>query len=74
MRTFVCPSRGAVEVLKFREPAEAAPGEGQVATRIAAAGVNHADATTVTGNCRTKLPLPPVRGLKVTTKVVALGH
>ena len=74
MRAFVRPSRGAVEVLEIREPAESAPGEGQVATRAATAVVNHVDAIMVAGNCRTKPPLPSVTGPKVATEVGVLAH
>lgn len=74
MCAFVRPSRGAVEALEIREPAESAPGEGQVAIRVATAVVNHVDAIMVAGNCRTKPPLPSVPGPEVATEVIALAH
>ena len=73
MRAVVCPSWGAVETLEVRELAESTPGEGQVAIRVAAAGVNYADSIMVAGNYQTKPPLPFVPGLEVAGVVAALG-
>lgn len=73
MRAAVCSAWGEVESLEVRDIPEPAPGEGEVAIRVAAAGVNFADAIMVAGNYQTRPAHPFAPGLEVAGEVTALG-
>ena len=73
MRAAVCSAWGEVESLEVRDLPEPQPGEGEVAIRVAAAGVNFADAIMVAGNYQTRPAHPFAPGLEVAGEVAALG-
>ena len=64
MRAAVCSAWGEVESLEVREMPVPEPGEGEVAIRVAAAGVNYADAIMIAGNYQTRPAHPFVPGLE----------
>ncbi len=73
MRAAVCSAWGEVESLEIRDLPEPEPGEGEVAIRVAAAGVNFADAIMIAGNYQTRPAHPFAPGLEVAGEVAALG-
>ncbi len=73
MRAAVCSAWGEVESLEIRDLPEPRPGEGEVAIRVAAAGVNFADAIMIAGNYQTRPAHPFAPGLEVAGEVAALG-
>ena len=73
MRAAVCSAWGEVESLEVRDMPEPEPGEGEVAIRVAAAGVNFADAIMIAGNYQTRPAHPFAPGLEAAGEVVALG-
>ena len=73
MRAAVCSAWGEVESLEVRDMPEPAPGEGEVAIRVAAAGVNFADAIMIAGNYQTRPAHPFVPGLEAAGEVTAVG-
>ena len=73
MRAAVCSAWGEVESLEVREMPVPEPGEGEVAIRVAAAGVNYADAIMIAGKYQTRPAYPFVPGLEAAGEVTALG-
>ena len=73
MRAAVCSAWGEVESLEVRDMPEPEPGDGEVAIRVAAAGVNFADAIMVAGNYQTRPAHPFAPGLEVAGEVTAVG-
>ena len=73
MRAAICSAWGEVESLEIRDLPEPRPGEGEVAIRVAAAGVNFADAIMVAGNYQTRPAHPFAPGLEVAGTIAALG-
>ncbi len=73
MRAAVCSAWGEVESLEIRDLPEPRPGKGEVAIRVAAAGVNFADAIMIAGNYQTRPAHPFAPGLEVAGEVAALG-
>ncbi len=73
MRAAVCSAWGEVESLEVRDMPAPEPGEGEVAIRVAAAGVNFADAIMIAGNYQTRPEHPFAPGLEVAGEVTAVG-
>ncbi len=74
MRAAVCSAWGEVESLEIRDDLPVPePGEGEVAIRVRAAGVNYADSIMIAGNYQTRPPHPFAPGLEVAGEVAALG-
>lgn len=73
MKAVVVPEFGGPEVLTVREMPEPQPGPGQVAIRVAYAGVNYAETMLRRGGHHREL-LPAIPGLEVSGHIVALGE
>jgi NADPH2:quinone reductase len=72
MRAIAIPSFGPAEVLTVMELDPPAPGPGQVAVRVARAGINYAEVLFRQG--LVDVPLPFVPGIEVAGHVAALGQ
>jgi NADPH:quinone reductase-like Zn-dependent oxidoreductase len=73
MRQVWIPRTGGPEVLEVREAPDPTPGAGQVRIRVAASGVNFADAMTRIGLYPDAPKLPTVVGYEVSGVVDAVG-
>jgi NADPH:quinone reductase len=73
MRAVVIPEFGGPEVLKVREMPDPQPGPGQVAIRVAYAGVNYAETMERRGGHGAG-DLPIIPGLEVSGHITALGE
>jgi NADPH2:quinone reductase len=73
MRVVVIPEFGGPEVLKLREMPDPQPGAGQVAIRVAYAGVNYAETMERRGGHNAE-ELPIIPGLEVSGHIAALGE
>jgi NADPH2:quinone reductase len=73
MRAVVIPEFGGPEVLKVREMPVPQPGPGQVAIRVAYAGVNYAETMERRGGHNVG-ELPVIPGLEVSGHIAALGE
>lgn len=73
MRVVLCESLDGPAGLRLGEMAPPRPGPGEVALRVAAAGVNFADLLMTAGRYQEKPPLPFVPGLEAAGVVAALG-
>ncbi|GHO94062.1 NADPH:quinone reductase [Reticulibacter mediterranei] len=73
MRAVVIPEFGGPEVLKVREMPDPQPGPGQVAIRVAYAGVNYAETMERRGG-HDAGDLPIIPGLEVSGHIAALGE
>ncbi len=73
MRAILCNDYAPPEQLVFTEVPDPAPGPGQVAIDVKAAGVGFVDALYVQGLYQVKPPLPFIPGSEVAGLVTALG-
>jgi NADPH:quinone reductase-like Zn-dependent oxidoreductase len=73
LRQIWIPRIGGPEVLEVREAPDPEPGEGQVRIRVAASGVNFADAMARMGLYPDRPPLPVVMGYEVAGTVDRVG-
>ncbi len=73
MRAVLCHQWGGPESLAVGETPAPVPGPGEVAVRVAAAGVNFADTLMVAGKYQEKPPFPFSPGLEVAGSVEACG-
>jgi len=73
VRAAVCHELGPPSVLQVEERPDAAPGPGEVALAVEAAGVNFVDGLFVAGRYQIKPPLPFVPGSEVAGRVAAVG-
>lgn len=73
MKAVVILEFGGPEVLAIREMPEPQPGRGQVAIRVAYAGVNYAETMLRRGGHH-KVDLPVIPGLEVSGHIAALGE
>ena len=73
MRAVLCHDWGGPECLAIGEVAPPVPGPGEVAVRVAAAGVNFADILMIAGKYQEKPPFPFSPGLEVAGSVEACG-
>lgn len=66
MKAMICPEYGGAEVLEFREVADppSPVGSGEVAIRIAAAGVNYPDLLSIGGTYPIPSPPPFIPGIE----------
>ncbi len=74
MRAIVCNRIGSLEELALEEREPAAPGPGQVAIEVEAAGVNYVDGLICQGGYQIKPPVPFVPGSEVAGEVAASGE
>lgn len=74
MRAMLCRAWGEPESLEMAEVDAPAPGPGQVAIAVEAAGVNFADTLMVRGRYQEKPPFPFSPGLEVAGEIAALGE
>lgn len=73
MRQIVITRSGGIDVLKIQEPPDPAPGQGEVAIRVQAAGINFADILARQGLYPDAPKLPAVVGYEVAGVVEAVG-
>ncbi|HQP66981.1 MAG TPA: NADPH:quinone oxidoreductase family protein [Quisquiliibacterium sp.] len=73
MRAVLCEHYCDPKDLVIRDIPAPAPGEGQVAIDVEAAGLGYADALNVRGGYQLKRPLPFVPGSEVAGRVAAVG-
>jgi len=73
MRAILCAAHGGPEVLTLGEIALPAPGPGEVAIAVRAAGVNFADSLMVAGSYQEKPAFPFSPGLEAAGVVTAVG-
>jgi NADPH:quinone reductase len=73
MRKIVCREFGPPSALALEDAAVAAPGPGDVALDIRAAGVNYVDALLATGRYQIKPPLPFTPGSDIAGTVAVVG-
>jgi NADPH2:quinone reductase len=73
MKAIVCKAFGPIEGLALEDVADPAPGPGQLAIAVHAAGVNFPDGLTVRGEYQVKPALPFIPGNEVAGIVSALG-
>jgi NADPH2:quinone reductase len=73
MRAVLCRDWGDPEGLQLAECDAPSPGPGEVAVRVAAAGVNFADILMVAGTYQEKPPFPFIPGLEAAGKITAIG-
>jgi len=74
MRAVLCDSLDGPTGLRLGEVPAPEPGPGEVALRVAAAGVNFADLLMTSGRYQERPPLPFTPGLEAAGVVTALGH
>jgi len=74
MRAVLCDSLDGPTGLRLGEVPAPEPGLGEVALRVAAAGVNFADLLMISGRYQERPPLPFTPGLEAAGVVTALGH
>jgi NADPH2:quinone reductase len=73
MKAIVCKAFGPIDGLVLEEVADPAPGPGQLAIEVHAAGVNFPDGLTVRGEYQVKPAFPFIPGNEVAGIVSALG-
>ncbi|MCU1370893.1 MAG: NADPH:quinone reductase [Ilumatobacteraceae bacterium] len=73
MQRIVCTGWGPPEDLVVVDEPDPVPGEGQVAVKVAAAGVNFVDALFVAGTYQIKVPPPFTPGSELAGIVTAVG-
>jgi len=73
MKAIVCKAFGPIDGLVLEEVADPAPGPGQLAIEVHAAGVNFPDGLTVRGEYQVKPAFPFIPGIEVAGIVSALG-
>lgn len=74
MRAVICKEYGPPEDLVFEETADPAPGPGEVAVDVRAAGVGFVDSLYVQGLYQVKPPLPFIPGSEVAGIVFSIGE
>jgi NADPH2:quinone reductase len=73
VRALVCRAFGPVSNLAVEEVPAPSPGDGEVAIRVAAAGLNFPDALVVQGKYQVKPPLPFTPGMELAGEVAEVG-
>ena len=73
MRAMLCHETGSIDNLVLGELPDPAPGPGQIAVEVHAAGLNFGDALMVEGSYQEKPALPFAPGMEVAGVVRALG-
>lgn len=73
MKAVVFHQHGGMEVLRYEEFPDPAPGEGEVLVRVRAASINHLDLWTRMGIPGPAIPLPHISGCDGSGEIAELG-